>query len=424
ANDPTLPEGYINVLKTHVPGTDKAFGHRLVRVGSGNQDVSQPAAIFSFDAGSGELNVLAVNAINPYFVHPNFLAYQIGDDDGQLVVRKLNRQYDGFEGPAVDAVSGVATTWGDYNVTPQGDLIYLNAGGTSLLNTELWEADLGSRVVRPLEGASPGSDIIANPAVSPDGRWLAFTYRTPANNYTLHLYDIERQLTRQIAFQHTNFAPSFSHDSRWIYWSQSSDGSAVNVLRIPVDLSSPQETFIRNAGGAKFSPDGRWLAFTARPGQNPRLLMRDLRSGAETVKDSTGALPFAHSFSVDSRYLAYSTDVASSSQIRVVATDGTERYDIPGVRARSVVFADDGQSLLIEAGSTIHRLPIRTQPSFVVQGNQEMLLNVPYVAGFDVHGANTVFLSAAAVQFTGGESNTSLVWMQNWSSHLQEELGE
>jgi serine/threonine protein kinase len=419
-----VQEGYSNVLKTNVPGTQRAFGHQLVRAQGGNQDVSKPATVYAFNSEDGEVAVIVKNALNPYYVSPGFLLYQIGDDSGPIVARKLNDDMTDFAGQPREILGAGEATWGDYLVTPQGDLMYLSSGSVASLSTQLWEVDLINKNVRQILDDLPVNAFPSEPSVSSDGRLLAYSLRKGSENANIHLYDLKLEVGQQITFQDTNMRPVFSPDGKWLYWTRVVEGAA-SIYRQPVDQSASAELFVEGAGVVQISPDDRLIAYTKVKDGRTNLFIRDIESGQVLSVDSTSAFPFARSFSPDGRYLTYATSLSSASQINVVSVDGTESYALPGIRGFGAQFTSDGQGMIIEAPRSIHFLPIRISPSFGVRGTQKLILNAPYADGFDALGNEKVYLVASAVQFSGGEdSRTNLVWLQNWSAQLQKEIGQ
>lgn len=412
-------------MKTHIPGSMRAFGHQLVRVQSGNQDASKPSNVFAFDSRKGDLTIIAQNAINPYYLDDGLLLYQIGDDSGSLVVRKLGDDNASFSSPPLEIMGDGQAYWGDYAATPQGDLVYVSNNTIKSNVNALWVADLESKSVRSVREGLQTNGFPAKPSLSPNGQYLAYTYREGSGNWNIHLFDLNKNIGRQITFQDNNVGPVFSSDGLWVYWMRESTGD-YSIYRQPLNQSSPAEVFIEGAGGITFSPDGRFLTYTKGQRGKGRLFIRNMATDSDLVVDSISAFPYAYSFSPDGRYLAYSSDVSSTSQlINVKSTDGKETYTVPGIRGYSAHFSSDGDGLFIEAPRSIYYLPIRISPSFGTLGAAELILNVPYSEGFTLSPDGKLYVSATSAQFSNGEESvTNLVWLQNWSNHLQKELGK
>ena len=418
------PEGYGNVLKTNVPGTHKSFGHQLVRITTGGMDVSKPASVFAFDSDSGDLNIIVQNALNPYYISHGYLLYQIGNDYGPIVVRKLDDDKMDFSGQPREVLGEGQATWGDYGVTPDGDLIYVNSGSVYNLANDLWQVDLKDRTIGLVTDDIPSNSMPGDPSLSLDGKYLAYSLIEGSGPSNIHLFNLQRKEGQQITFQDNNHAPFFSPDNKWLYWTRMSDGIG-SIYRQRVDQSSPAELFLEGAGGGQISPDGKSMAYTKGQKGKRVLLIRNLETKMDRVADSTSTFPWVSSFSTNSRYLTFATDISSASQIKVLSVDGKESYTLPGIRGFSAQFTADSQGMMILAPRSIYYLPIRITPSFGVRGPQVLILNAPNTGGFAIQGNDKLILIASTAQFSGGEeSGINLVWLQNWSSQLQKELDQ
>lgn len=106
-------------------------------------------------------------------------------------------------------------------------------------------------------------------AVSPQGRWAAFTQRTTdlaANRgrTDLWLVGADGQGLRQLTSHEAgDGSPAWSPDGRWVYFLSSRSGSD-QVWRLPVDggEAQPVTRLPLEVGGFKLSPDGKLLALT------------------------------------------------------------------------------------------------------------------------------------------------------------------
>ncbi|MCX6621997.1 MAG: hypothetical protein NTY38_13190 [Acidobacteria bacterium] len=110
---------------------------------------------------------------------------------------------------------------------------------------------------------------ISEPAVSPDGRSVAFTVQTVdvesnARHKQIFLAPLSGGSPRAITSDGENERPRWSPDSKTIAFTSSRSGSA-QVWLMDADGSNPRQ-FTRlstEAGGAAWSPDGKYLLFTS-----------------------------------------------------------------------------------------------------------------------------------------------------------------
>jgi eukaryotic-like serine/threonine-protein kinase len=161
----------------------------------------------------------------------------------------------------VDGSSGVrAFTW-----TRDGQLVFGELAGT----------DIG--LLKPGSGSAPRSITLFDapdyfnellPALSPDGRWLAYqsTESADAEVYLRPFPDVS-SLRRQVSVG-GGFAPLWSADGREIYYRSATDMMAVQVRTSPtLDLGRPEALFslsdfvLPGTRGIKYEvgPDGRFL---------------------------------------------------------------------------------------------------------------------------------------------------------------------
>jgi Tol biopolymer transport system component len=217
----------------------------------------------------------------------------------------------------------------------------------------LWrDLDTGeSRVVGDMSG-NGGSYRNAAPAISPDGRWVAFETTRPTHFIEPGVTDLNP--TSDIILQDV-IAGTNTVISRSVVGDASGNGMSF---------------------GPRFSPDGRWLAFgswasnlTTNNVTGPRLFVRDL-VGHTTIDVSfrpydgpAGLSPYYVGeavFSGDSRYIAYTTRDSTIRDNHVGLYDLTA--DILSnvcVRCSHPTLSGDGQWLAV--GATVLGVGNRVQ---------------------------------------------------------------
>ncbi len=189
------------------------------------------------------------------------------------------------------------------NQTPRGGVGY--GGGVfeaSRTGDQLVFADRDGRLFRRGLLPSPPQPItpaigqpaggVASPAISPDGRWVAYVY-SDGKADLIGLVDAAGQgwplqLARGADFY---MQPAWHpHGDRlaWVEWDQPNmpwDGTRVRLARL--EGTPPGIISMETVGGGPdtpaqqplFSPDGRWLSFIEEAGEWPDLVLLDLQTG-------------------------------------------------------------------------------------------------------------------------------------------------
>nr|HEX4314131.1 S9 family peptidase [Kofleriaceae bacterium] len=138
---------------------------------------------------------------------------------------------------------------------------------------------------------------ISDPAVSPDGKWVAFTVRDTdyeANRGRSDIYmtatDGTGSATRMTTSPDSDSDPSWSSDGKWIYFMSSRGGSsqvwrigatggeAEAVTKLPVDVD-----------GYKLFPDGKRLALVARVWPDAKTLADSAKHDDDKAKSKVHA---------------------------------------------------------------------------------------------------------------------------------------
>jgi len=372
-----------------------------------------------------DVEIVESPIMNPEYVNGGFLAYQQRNDSGTLVVRPVDPATGEFLGPPKEALSGETTAWGGFSISADGDLLYIPSATASIFESnQLFLIDLEKSEAIPLQLVIPAGSGTGDVVFSPDGSRLALTIEA-GNDAYMAIYDLRDESLTQITFGVNVSRPTWSWDGDWIYYSVRSDSTADVYRKRPVASSTP-EPVISNAVAGGLSPDGRFLTFTSgRRGGNRNLMLLNLETKEITPVDTSSGNHLASEFSPDGQYIVYQHRLDRFG-LRVASVDGSRIFDLPDVQGVDPRWSADGNSIYF-ASFGGYRIPVRTSPAFNVLGEADRLFTTGTgVIGFDISpdGKTIVIITSSIIFDSGSESESSIVWLQNWADHLKREFAK
>jgi dipeptidyl aminopeptidase/acylaminoacyl peptidase len=344
---------------------------------------------------------------------------------------------------------GVGYGGGDYHILD--DLLVF-----AEKNGRLYRRRLGFDSPRPL---TPPFGMAASPAISPDGRWVAYVW-SDGKTDLLGLVDAEGrdwpvQLARGATFYMQPAWHPASDRLAWVEWDHPNmpwDGAHLMLGRLAGFSEIPHLAEVQHLAGdahtavsqPQFSPDGRWLSCVVGNGEFEDLVLFDLESGQSRVWVNGDAfhlcLPAwsqgerSHGWSFDSQRVFYlrnsagrvslwSVELASgrsepidtapytwleSLSVSPTTTELTFVGSAPAISPHIVRW--DGRSLHVEARSTGETLA----PEYF---SQPQAISWPAPDGTPVHGlyyppANPHFqgqgLPPAILRIHGGPTSAAV----------------
>jgi hypothetical protein len=176
-----------------------------------------------------------------------------------------------------------------------------------------------------------------------------------------------------------------------------------------------------------FTPDGRILAYRLNGGGvNEDLWYRHLED--DTTSKPIAATKFAEvapRFSPDGRWVAYTSDQSGTTEVYVQAFPALgARYPVSTGGGQTPIWAPDGRHIYYVANGQISVATVSTAPTFAVVARQPLFggsydLNVPVRANYDVapDGQHLVLLKSTSVE-------AGLLMVHNWKAQLAERLAQ
>jgi serine/threonine-protein kinase len=317
----------------------------------------------------------------------------------------------------------------EFEASQTGTLVY-RSGGTRLgLVTVQWlESDGKTRALLP----KPGD--YARPSLSPDGRRLAIDVREGLDQ-DIWAYDLERDARTRIRITFDgggNHAPIWSPDGRHIVF-----GTADGIFWTRANGTGKPQLLIRSKHFAyphSFTRDGKRLAYVSLDDLDTSSdlwtvpLENDgagLRAGKPEVFLQTPADERLPSFSPDGKWLAYSARESGSFQVYVRAFPDTGgKWQISSAGGTYPMWSRSGRELFFE--SLDNRIMVA---GYTVQGDaffpaeprlwsEKVLANtVTFTRNVDLapSGKRIVALMPAE----GGESQHHVVFLENFFDELR-----
>ncbi len=286
---------------------------------------------------------------------------------------------DGLEvtGPPVLLVDGVEQEWSagssPWTVSDNGVLAFFPGGLWSTKRTIVRVSRQGAETPMEIE---PGAHLVV--AMSPDGRLLARAQFENGDTKVV-IHDLARGIDTPLPVDAVSTWPVWSPDASAIAFTTALNGPW-DVYRYAVDGGSEPEALVQGVPdqmSMAWSPDGRFLLWE----ENSKIHMKDLRGGGTpTVLVSDGS-PNGATFSPDSRWLAYSAMVSGRREVLVRRfPDGVRDYRVSMDGGEFPLWSRDGRELLYRRGDALLATTIRVAGESIDADRPRVLFRGNYVA--------------------------------------------
>lgn len=214
----------------------------------------------------------------------------------------------------------------------------------------------------------------SNPALSPDGRWLAVSVGDPKNpgRRDIWVYDLKRNTGARLTSDpgdETN--PDWSPDGRRIAFTASKDSDDREIYIVEAGGATPPRA-VTSGGGRKYleqwSPDGRYLIYNQQANRSTALVALPLAGGAKpTALTSTPHFDEVMGrVSPNGRWLAYVSDESGREEIYVRPFDpsgqiqGGRKYRVSTDAGSDPQWRADGKEMLYLSGNALTAVDVTT----------------------------------------------------------------
>jgi len=260
------------------------------------------------------------------------------------------------EGVWQGSVSGVA----QFSFSDLGSLVYVPGSSEPTERTLILVNRQGA-----VESLAAPPRAYEDIRLSPDGQRLAVQIEDPSSD--VWTYDIPRGTLTRLTFEGTNNAPLWTPDGKRITFESVREGGR-NVFWKPADgsgMADPLTTGEQRKLPSSWSPDGKLLVYTRTLLSSdiwvlPVAEEREPEPFLQTPFNEGGAM-----FSPDGHWLAYTSSESGRVEIYVQPFPGPGgKWQISTAGGNEPLWARNGQELFYRNGEQMMAVDITTQPSF------------------------------------------------------------
>jgi serine/threonine-protein kinase len=260
------------------------------------------------------------------------------------------------------------TGFAAFDVSDNGVLAYLG-GGAEAGETRLIWVDHDGRS-RPAFSEPGGYEW---PRISPDGKKVAITDRTPTGVSTVFILDLERDARSRLTLEGNDILPDWTPDGKRISFGSIRGDDRVDSVYWRAADGSGDTTELVTGEYPRFpidwSPDGSQLAIVEWNPETMRdIWLLDLEDAGKTRPLITSRYDeFAPIFSPDGRWLAYVSDESGRYEVYVESIPrGKGRWLVSAGGGTEPLWSADGRGLFYRHGDALISVPVQSAPTFNV----------------------------------------------------------
>jgi serine/threonine-protein kinase len=315
----------------------------------------------------------------------------------------------------------------DYVVSKTGSLAYLSENASASDGNLVWEDRKGQ--VKKLPAPAR---IYVSPRISPDGQRVAVSIFSGSSLFRadVWLYEISHGTLTRLTFNEQSAEPVWSPDGKQIA-SARMRGAKPGILLKATDGSGTEETLVSGDNfiqtPTSWSPDGKFLAYwTAGPETGADIWILPLKGERKPwpflqTKFNEGEAKF----SPDGRWVAYSSDESGRPEVYV------QSFPAPGAKWQistdgggAPEWAGNGRELFyVSLAGKLMSVVVRTQPAFSTD-KPRIIVDIPpfllatFGPGYSVSSDGQRFLFVKANVEKGPPDEVRVVL--NWTEELKQ----
>jgi serine/threonine protein kinase/Tol biopolymer transport system component len=362
----------------------------------------------------GRENRLLIHTSSNAIYADGFLLFSQG---ATLVAQGFNPAKGELKGdpqPLANGVINDSTTWHmDVSATQNGLIVF----GSGAIGTKqlVWLDRSGKDAGMVAVNLGNSFDM----RLSPQGDKVAVRIDS-GGVVDIWVLDLERGVKTRLTFGPVaNYAPTWSPDGKWIYYSSARNGR-IDLFRRAADGSTAEEPIFAGKGLVfpdNFTPDGKVLLFIQvidGKGSIWSMPLAEPRKASMLVEKGGGS-----SLSPDGRYLAYESTESGQYQVYVVPFGGRQgKWQVSPNGGSLPLWSGDGKELYyIDLTSSVISVSVKEQGDALQFGAPQTLItrtNLATVPSFAVSPDGKKIL----VERLSQQTNQSVTLVTNFAEEL------
>jgi eukaryotic-like serine/threonine-protein kinase len=351
----------------------------LFAVATSESESYDDASIAVFATDTGQRKVLVEGGLYPRYSPSGHVVYgrngtlfAVPFDPDRLEVTGQPSAV--LEGVMMSRNTGVA----NFDISGSGDLLYVPGKADGGARTLYWVDRSGNSEKLPLPPRS-----YLHPRISPDGRRLAI--EVEGSSHDVFVYDFTSGVLTNFTADGISHWPIWSPDGKRIGYRSGPMGK-FQLYQMPWDRSGRAErleTKTMSASSESYDPTGRAIAYTdiTYGGRPDRVMVTSLDGSLQPQPlDDTNFAQGSAKFSPDGRWLAYCTNESGRPQVYVKGFPTGAKIQISIDGGNDPVWRRDGRELFYRNADRMMAVPISLGDTFDA-GRPEELWRGPYSHG-------------------------------------------
>ncbi|MSU48983.1 MAG: TIR domain-containing protein [Opitutus sp.] len=336
---------------------------------------------------------------------------------GAIVAAPFDVERQALRGPAVPVLEDRTLEGGigAFSVSDNGTLVYVG-GGSSGKCTPAWVDRAGKCEPLPMPVQRYGTFQL-----SPDGQRLAIVVAGATDD--IWIYETATGKPARFTFEGNNTHPVWSPDGARVAFAAKIGGKWKLLLK-PLAGGEAKELYANEAGTFPYawSPDGRLLLFDEKDSRAIMALAVDGASKPEVIVKSKSAV-WGASFSPDGRWIAYTAEESGRYEIYVQGFPAGPRVQVSFDGGEEPLWSRKGGELVYRNGNRWMSVSYTTNSEFKPETARELIkgpyVNVPGVSfGIAPDAARFLMLKPLYEEKPVTEVKVVLNWLEELKSKV------